>query len=93
MKSKAFNEMIQVQKEYERLKNVKVEDEMKETLIEYQRIIMDVEEIYGRFLYLLKLIVSLSRIHFYNSSSSSGGRVTLMMLLSRNWKIVKRMRI
>ena len=58
MESNAFNEMKETQKHLEKLQESKINDELKVVMAEHQRVLMEVQEIYGRFLFLLKLIVS-----------------------------------
>lgn len=58
MEQNAFKEMKETQKELEKLKEFKFDDELNETKAKHQRVMMEVQQEYGRFLFLLKLIVS-----------------------------------
>lgn len=51
--------MKQTQQELERLQKNKISEELKNEIAEHQRVLMEVQEIYGRFLFLLKLIVNI----------------------------------
>ncbi|KAI9582531.1 hypothetical protein GQX74_009918 [Glossina fuscipes] len=52
----AFTEMKETQQELEQLKKFKFDDELNETKAQHQRVMLEVQEEYGRFLFLLKLI-------------------------------------
>lgn len=51
--------MKQTQQELENLQQNKISEELKNEIAEHQRVLMEVQEIYGRFLFLLKLIVNI----------------------------------
>ncbi|KNC28918.1 hypothetical protein FF38_09683 [Lucilia cuprina] len=54
--SKTFNEMKKIQQQLENLQTNKISVELKKQIAEHQRVLMEVQEVYGRFLFLLKLI-------------------------------------
>uniref|UniRef100_A0A1A9WYV8 Uncharacterized protein n=1 Tax=Glossina brevipalpis TaxID=37001 RepID=A0A1A9WYV8_9MUSC len=56
IEANAFNEMKETQKELEKLKDFKINDELNELKAQHQRVMLEVQEVYGRFLFLLKLI-------------------------------------
>lgn len=60
MESDAFNDMRETQKKLSSLQKIKVNEELKKITAEHQRCLMEVQEVYARFLFLLKLIVSIS---------------------------------
>ncbi|XP_034651777.1 uncharacterized protein LOC117890816 [Drosophila subobscura] len=56
MEAEEFKKMLQAQQKLKMLKENKVADELNEVKLEHQRVLMEVQEVYGRFQYLLKLI-------------------------------------
>ncbi|XP_061390218.1 uncharacterized protein LOC133325491 [Musca vetustissima] len=56
MESSAFKEMQQVQKQWLDLQKLKISEELRNIAADHQRILMEVQEVYARFLFLLKLI-------------------------------------
>ncbi|KAM7343618.1 uncharacterized protein ACRADG_010593 isoform 2-T2 [Cochliomyia hominivorax] len=73
----AFNEMKQTQLELENLQENKISEELKNQIAEHQRVLMEVQEVYGRFLFLLKLIGYFDEItdpeDVENDSEENGG--------------------
>lgn len=63
MQSSAFSELKRSQKELSDLQQVKMDDELQKIKAEHQRVLMEVQEVYARFLFLLKLIVRLRIIY------------------------------
>lgn len=56
MKANEFKKMLEAQEKLKMLKENKVAEELNQVKLEHQRVLMEVQEIYGRFQYLLKLI-------------------------------------
>ncbi|EDW02748.1 GH19710 [Drosophila grimshawi] len=56
MKANEFKKMLQAQENLKKLKENKVAEELNQVKLQHQRVLMEVQEIYGRFQYLLKLI-------------------------------------
>ncbi|XP_013115189.2 uncharacterized protein LOC106092807 [Stomoxys calcitrans] len=56
MESNAFGHMTQVQKQLTDLQAININEELKAVAAEHQRFLMEVQEVYARFLFLLKLI-------------------------------------
>ncbi|XP_017147778.1 uncharacterized protein LOC108159211 [Drosophila miranda] len=56
MEADEFKKMLEAQQKLKMLKENKVAEELNEVKLEHQRILMEVQEVYGRFQYLLKLI-------------------------------------
>ncbi|XP_065370414.1 uncharacterized protein LOC135962421 [Calliphora vicina] len=54
--SSVFSEMKKTQQQLENLQKNKISKELKNEIAEHQRVLMEVQEVYGRFLFLLKLI-------------------------------------
>ncbi|XP_017079246.1 uncharacterized protein LOC108113220 [Drosophila eugracilis] len=56
MEADEFKKMLEAQEKLKILKESKLADELNEVKLEHQRVLMEVQEVYGRFQYLLKLI-------------------------------------
>ncbi|XP_016957825.3 uncharacterized protein LOC108029848 [Drosophila biarmipes] len=56
MESDEFKKMLEAQEKLKTLKESKLAEELNEVKLEHQRVLMEVQEVYGRFQYLLKLI-------------------------------------
>ncbi|XP_064544076.1 uncharacterized protein LOC135432346 [Drosophila montana] len=56
MKANEFKKMLEAQENLKKLKENKVAEELNQVKLQHQRVLMEVQEIYGRFQYLLKLI-------------------------------------
>ncbi|XP_017031677.1 uncharacterized protein [Drosophila kikkawai] len=56
MEAEEFQKMLEAQEKLKALKASKVAEELSEVKLEHQRVLMEVQEVYGRFQYLLKLI-------------------------------------
>lgn len=56
MKANEFKKMLEAQEKLKKLKENKVAEELNQVKLQHQRVLMEVQEIYGRFQYLLKLI-------------------------------------
>ncbi|XP_034111673.1 uncharacterized protein LOC117572720 [Drosophila albomicans] len=56
MKANEFKKMLEAQEKLKKLKENKVAEELNQVKLQHQRVLMEVQEVYGRFQYLLKLI-------------------------------------
>ncbi|EDV36414.1 uncharacterized protein Dana_GF11966 [Drosophila ananassae] len=56
MEAEEFKKMLEAQEKLKKLKESKLAEELNEVKLEHQRVLMEVQEVYGRFQYLLKLI-------------------------------------
>ncbi|XP_017014878.2 uncharacterized protein [Drosophila takahashii] len=56
MEAHEFKKMLEAQEKLKKLKESKLAEELNEVKLEHQRVLMEVQEVYGRFQYLLKLI-------------------------------------
>ncbi|TDG51821.1 hypothetical protein AWZ03_001881 [Drosophila navojoa] len=56
MKATEFKKMREAQERLKELKENKVSEELNQVKLQHQRVLMEVQEIFGRFQYLLKLI-------------------------------------
>ncbi|XP_017836761.2 uncharacterized protein LOC108595984 [Drosophila busckii] len=56
MEANEFKKMMEAQENLKKLKENKVADELNQMKLQHQRVLMEVQEVYGRFQYLLKLI-------------------------------------
>jgi len=56
MEAEEFKKMLEAQEKLKTLKESKLAEELNEVKLEHQRVLMEVQEVYGRFQYLLKLI-------------------------------------
>ncbi|XP_016984954.1 uncharacterized protein LOC108048660 [Drosophila rhopaloa] len=56
MEAEEFKKMLEAQEKLKILKESKLAEELNEVKLEHQRVLMEVQEVYGRFQYLLKLI-------------------------------------
>ncbi|XP_068144120.1 trichohyalin [Drosophila tropicalis] len=56
MEAEEFKKMLEAQQKLKALKENKVSEELSQVKLEHQRVLMEVQEVYGRFQYLLKLI-------------------------------------
>lgn len=56
MKATEFKKMLEAQETLKKLKENKVAEELNQVKLQHQRVLMEVQEIFGRFQYLLKLI-------------------------------------
>ncbi|XP_017054323.1 uncharacterized protein LOC108096892 [Drosophila ficusphila] len=56
MEADEFKKMLEAQEKLKKLKESKLAEELNEVKLEHQRVLMEVQEVYGRFQYLLKLI-------------------------------------
>lgn len=56
MKATEFKKMREAQERLKELKENKVAEELNQVKLQHQRVLMEVQEIFGRFQYLLKLI-------------------------------------
>ncbi|XP_020815078.1 uncharacterized protein LOC110189371 [Drosophila serrata] len=56
LEAEEFKKMLEAQEKLKALKESKVAEELNEVKLEHQRVLMEVQEVYGRFQYLLKLI-------------------------------------
>ncbi|XP_030380963.1 uncharacterized protein LOC115628828 [Scaptodrosophila lebanonensis] len=56
MEAREFKKMLEAQEKLKKLKENKVAEELNQVKLEHQRVLMEVQEVYGRFQYMLKLI-------------------------------------
>lgn len=60
IESNVFSDMRKIQRQLEELHKNRLTDELKKEISEHQRVLMELQEEYGRFSFLLKLIVRMN---------------------------------